>query len=100
MTAKYDLEAEHVSFVTGSGKDTNKVQNIVEEAEKLREEEAVEHSGGAFEGSHGSRAAESVSDSTESDSTESDADEASSDDDSEAEASGDDDSQAGLGDFA
>jgi replication factor C large subunit len=94
MTAKYDLEAEHVSFVTGSGKTTNKVQNVVEEAEKLREEEAVKHSGGAFEGSHGSQAAES-------DSAESDADEASSADDSEAEASEEDtdDSQAGLTDF-
>jgi len=99
MTAKYDLKAEHVSFVTGSGKTTNKVQNIVEEAEKLREEEAVEHSGGAFEGSHGSRAA--ASDSTESNSVESDADEASSEDDSETEASEEDtdDSQAGLTDF-
>ncbi|WP_135830328.1 replication factor C large subunit [Halorussus halobius] len=50
MTAKYDLDAEHVSFVTGSGEDTNKVQGIVEEAEDLREEAAVEHSGSAFEG--------------------------------------------------
>ncbi|WP_423999697.1 replication factor C large subunit [Haloarcula salina] len=50
MAATYDLEAEHVSFVTGSGKDTNKVQSIVEDAEALREEAAVEHSGGAFEG--------------------------------------------------
>jgi replication factor C large subunit len=50
MTATYDLEAEHVSFVTGSGKDTNKVQDIVADAEALREEAAVEHSGGAFEG--------------------------------------------------
>ena len=50
MAAAYDLEAEHVAFVTGSGKDTNKVQGIVEDAERLREEAAVEHSGGAFEG--------------------------------------------------
>ncbi len=50
MTARYDLDAEHVSFVTGSGKDTNKVQSIVEDAQQLREEAAVEHSGGAFEG--------------------------------------------------
>ncbi|MFT4884244.1 MAG: replication factor C large subunit [Natronomonas sp.] len=48
MVARYDLEAEHVSFITGSGKTTNKVQGIVEEAEELLEEEAVEHSGGAF----------------------------------------------------
>ncbi|WP_424018186.1 replication factor C large subunit [Halorientalis pallida] len=50
MTARYDLEAEHVAFVTGSGKDTNKVQDIVADAQQLREEAAVEHSGGAFEG--------------------------------------------------
>jgi len=49
MAARYDLGPEHVSFITGSGKDTNKVQDIVEDARQLREEEAVEHSGGAFE---------------------------------------------------
>jgi replication factor C large subunit len=48
MAARYDLEAEHVAFVTGSGKTTNKVQGIVEEAAERKEEEAVEHSGGAF----------------------------------------------------
>jgi len=50
MAARYDLDAEHVSLVTGSGEDTNKVQSIVEDAERLREEAAVEASGGAFEG--------------------------------------------------
>jgi replication factor C large subunit len=50
MTAAYDLDAEHVAFVTGSGVDTNKVQGIVEDAERLREEAAVDASGGAFEG--------------------------------------------------
>ncbi|MFB6141420.1 MAG: replication factor C large subunit [Halosimplex sp.] len=49
MAAKYELDAEHVSFVTGSGEDTNKVQSIVEDAERLREEAAVENAGGAFE---------------------------------------------------
>lgn len=50
MTARYDLDADHVSFITGSGKDTNKVQDIVEDAERLLEEAAVTGSGGAFEG--------------------------------------------------
>ena len=50
MAAAYDMDADHVAFVTGSGKDTNKVQSIVEDAESLEEEAAVEHSGGAFEG--------------------------------------------------
>jgi replication factor C large subunit len=49
MAARYELEAEHVSFVTGSGEDTNKVQSIVEDAEQLREELASEGTGGAFD---------------------------------------------------
>ncbi|GAB3669424.1 replication factor C large subunit [Halopiger thermotolerans] len=48
MAATYELDESEVSFVTGSGKDTNKVQSIVEDAEELREEATVEHSGGAF----------------------------------------------------
>ncbi|UPW00853.1 replication factor C large subunit [Halorussus gelatinilyticus] len=100
MTAKYDLDAEHVSFVTGSGEDTNKVQNIVESAEELREEAAVEHSGGAFEGSHGSQS-DAADSSAASDGTNSES--AGETDDSEGEASGDsgdaDDNQAGLTDF-
>ncbi|NEU56093.1 replication factor C large subunit [Halorussus sp. MSC15.2] len=92
MTAKYDLDAEHVAFVTGSGKDTNKVQNIVEEAQTLREKAAVEHSGGAFEGSFGSQRGDDA------DANEDSGGQA---DDSAAEASGDDgdDGQAGLTDF-
>ena len=49
MTARYDLDAEHVSFITGSGATTKKVEEIVADAERLREELAVEHAGGAFE---------------------------------------------------
>ncbi|MCQ4332642.1 replication factor C large subunit [Natronomonas sp. F2-12] len=48
MVTRYDLEAEHVSFITGSGKTTNKVEGIVAEAAERREEAAIEHSGGAF----------------------------------------------------
>jgi len=48
MAARYDLDAEHVAFVTGSGKTTNKVQSIVEDAAERREQEAVDHSGDAF----------------------------------------------------
>jgi replication factor C large subunit len=51
MAARYELEEEHVAFVTGSGKDTNKVQSIVEDAQELREKQAAEHTDGAFEGS-------------------------------------------------
>jgi len=100
MTAKYDLDAEHVSFVTGSGKDTNKVQNIVEAAEELQEEAAVEHSGGAFEGSFGSQSdGDSDADST---SASEDAETAAVEAEAEASGDGDDDdeAQSGLTDFA
>jgi replication factor C large subunit len=50
MAAAYEMDAEHVSFVTGSGETTNKVESIVADAAELRSEAAVEHSGGAFEG--------------------------------------------------
>ena len=49
MAAAYDLEEDHVSFVTGSGETTNKVQSIVEDAAERREELVEEHAGGAFE---------------------------------------------------
>ncbi|CAI48982.1 replication factor C large subunit [Natronomonas pharaonis DSM 2160] len=48
MTARYELDAEHVAFITGSGKTTNKVQGIVEDAETRRETAAVDHGGGIF----------------------------------------------------
>ncbi|QSG06634.1 replication factor C large subunit [Halapricum desulfuricans] len=50
MAAAYDLDAGHVSFVTGSGENTNKVQSIVEDAQKLREERTAEAGGEAFAG--------------------------------------------------
>jgi replication factor C large subunit len=50
MAAEYDLNEKQISFITGSGEDTNKVQSVVEDAQELRAEAAVEHSGGAFEG--------------------------------------------------
>ena len=52
MTARYDLDAEHVSFITGSGETTNKVESIVEDAQELREEAAAEASQAAFGGDH------------------------------------------------
>jgi replication factor C large subunit len=50
VAAAYELDADELSFVTGSGADTNKVQSIIEDAERAREESAVEGSQGAFEG--------------------------------------------------
>jgi replication factor C large subunit len=49
LTARYELGAEHLAYVSGSGKDTNKIQGITEEAERLREEAAVKQSGAAFD---------------------------------------------------
>ncbi|ELY85818.1 replication factor C large subunit [Natrinema altunense] len=48
MAAAYDLDESEVSFVTGSGTDTNKVESIVTDADELKAEKAVEHSGNAF----------------------------------------------------
>ncbi|AGB38625.1 replication factor C large subunit [Natronococcus occultus] len=56
MAATYELDEGEVSFVTGSGKTTNKVESIVEDAAERREEQAVEHSGNAFFGSASSDA--------------------------------------------
>jgi replication factor C large subunit len=111
MAARYELEAEHVSFVTGSGESTNKVQDIVADAEELREQEAVEHSGGAFAGG----VAESEMDGEEGDDADGEdeevaqatlggGDDGSGDGEEEgreadAEAAEDDDQQSGLGDF-
>ena len=101
MTAAFDLEAEHVAFVTGSGKDTNKVQSIVEEARERREAEAVEHSAGAFEGEaeddRGLGAfATSEDDEAESEAADDEGEEARAADPA---AAAEDDGQSGLGDF-
>ncbi|MFT4890285.1 MAG: replication factor C large subunit [Halobacteriales archaeon] len=50
MAAAYDLDTEEVSFVTGSGESTNKVQSIVEEARDRRDAAIESHAGSAFEG--------------------------------------------------
>ena len=128
MAARYDMEADHVAFVTGSGKDTNKVQSIVEDAAELTERAAVEHSGGAFEGaragqtavdeaSTGDAAADDVAAEANTDSEDADGADgqatlvdgdagdddvgASDDDDTvDAEEAQDDDQQSGLTDFS
>ncbi len=116
MAARYELEAEHVSFVTGSGESTNKVQSIVEDAEKLREEMAAEATGDAFaaggEGeSEGDEADESTAETGDSEQavmTEPTGDESRTDtlDDNQTNSSDDSvddatdsDEQAGLSDF-
>ena len=117
MAATYEMAAEHVAFVTGSGKDTNKVQSIVEDAEERQAEATVEHSGGAFEGASADGTdsdEDTVGDATEDDpnpadqqvtlggSTDGEADDADEDTADETPDSEDadaDDQQSGLSDF-
>ncbi|GAA0468218.1 replication factor C large subunit [Halococcus dombrowskii] len=104
MAARYDMDAEHVAFVTGSGEDTNKVQSIVEDATKRGEEAAVAGSEGAFEGATRTTSDES-DDSDESESGVTDGESTAGDEDSTDEESADDpeesdDSQSDLGDFS
>ncbi|MFO7925619.1 MAG: replication factor C large subunit [Halobacteriota archaeon] len=117
MTARYDLDADHVSFLTGSGKTTNKVQGIVEEARERLETEAVEHSEGAFAGGEFSGADNEGGDETDDESagtlaafgtsdskggSSAGADDAAEDDPSateRAEAAEEDDGQSGLSEF-
>ncbi|MCL9814629.1 replication factor C large subunit [Natranaeroarchaeum aerophilus] len=103
MAAVYDLDEKQVSFVTGSGKTTNKVQSIVEDAQELREQEAVEHSGGAFEGAtrdiedETSEGTESETDVDTEENAGAETEDATETDDAPEEES--DDGQAGLTDF-
>ncbi|WP_018257620.1 replication factor C large subunit [Halomicrobium katesii] len=113
MAAQYEMDASHVAFVTGSGKDTNKVQSIVEDAEELREEAAVEGSDGAFEGASAGEATPDAdaADDTEDDGDDTDdggqatlggepaGDDGEADDGDGSQASDDGDQQSGLSDF-
>lgn len=50
IAAAYELDAEEVSFLTGSGETTNKVESIIADAKQQREDKAVDAMEGAFEG--------------------------------------------------
>ncbi|MFB6107038.1 MAG: replication factor C large subunit [Halobacteriaceae archaeon] len=96
VAAQYDLDEGEVSFLTGSGKSTNKVENVVADARERREAAAVEHSGGAFEGAVRSGeetdpVARQSTSATDDESADATADENA--------GSEDDDGQAGLDDF-
>jgi replication factor C large subunit len=101
MVARYELETEHVAFVTGSGESTNKVQSIVEDATRLGEEATVEASEGAFEG-----ATRDTENGTGDEEATADGDGENNDEDAMAAGAGDEDagaagdSQSGLGDFS
>ncbi|ADE04232.1 replication factor C large subunit [Haloferax volcanii] len=104
MAAYYEFDESHVSFVTGSGETTNKVQSIVEDAGELREELVEEHAAGAFAGMEGvsvddDAAADDGGDGTDDvldRDADTDADESAESDDSDAAT---DDGQSGLDDF-
>ena len=105
MAAWYDLDEAAVSYITGSGETTNKVQSIVADAADLRAEELEDHAGGAFAGS-GDGDTTGLGDDTKAGSGDpTDADvldrEESGDDEDEDEEPepADDDGQAGLSDF-
>ncbi|SDM47772.1 replication factor C large subunit [Halogranum gelatinilyticum] len=107
MAAAYDLDESHVSFITGSGETTNKVESIVEDAQELRAERMEEHSGSAFEGAVRSEEDETdEADGSEDDDGQAtltggaggDADAADADTDADDEPEKDD-SQSGLNDF-
>ncbi|SEA09074.1 replication factor C large subunit [Haloplanus vescus] len=99
MAAYYDLDEAAVSFVTGSGETTNKVESIVADAQELREEAMEDHSD-AFGGEYTTADAAADDDSNGDDSvpeTEaSDDDAEATADDADADA---DDGQSGLSDF-
>ncbi|AXG07869.1 replication factor C large subunit [Haloplanus rubicundus] len=100
MAAYYGLDEAAVSFVTGSGETTNKVESIVADAEELREAEMEEHSG-AFGGAvttDGTVDTEADADAADDGSVvdEADGETATADSDTEADA---DDGQSGLSDF-
>lgn len=105
LTARYDLDASHLAHVSGSGKTTNKVEGIVEEAAAVRAEAAVAHGGDAFappapgtEHDAESSSEAALADQAASDPGEAEADSSETEPDA-ADAEADDDSQAGLSDF-
>jgi replication factor C large subunit len=109
MAAWYDLDEAAVSYVTGSGETTNKVQSIVEDAAELRSEAVEDHADGAFAGgrpadSDTAEADADADDGADDDSQQTLAADVLDDGDSDPEDAGDaaaddDDGQAGLSDF-
>jgi replication factor C large subunit len=99
MAARYEMDADHVSFVTGSGADTNKVADIVAEAAELRGD-AVTEDEGYFDAEDAGEAAEGASEEGDEDPNGDDDDETDASAGDEAADDDADDAQTGLGDFA
>jgi replication factor C large subunit len=119
MAAAYDLDAADVSAITGSGETTNKVQDVVNDAEALQAEAATAGADALFAPSDGEAAAEDTAtdagdegtttlvDAAGGSDSNADSDDSAAgtgDDDSDSKAdrnerAKNDDGQAGLGDF-
>ncbi|MGQ4554849.1 replication factor C large subunit [Halobellus sp. GM3] len=113
MAAWYDLDEAAVSYITGSGETTNKVQSIVADASELRAAELEDHAGDAFLARERVETDDDAAgdDDTEDESQQTlDADVMNREEDGEGETddeataadeatAGDDDGQAGLSDF-
>ncbi|MEF8800962.1 MAG: replication factor C large subunit [Halolamina sp.] len=103
VTAYFQFDESALSAVSGSGESTNKVQGIVEDAEKLREDALEAHAGGAFAGVPRETSGDDDGDDPEEspDAGESEPQAAAADDDDGADVDEEstDDSQAGLSDF-
>ena len=106
MAARYEFGTEEVSFVTGSGESTNKVADVVADAEERRAERAEEHGGDVFdrveEEAAESETAQAEAGDVEPVDDEADEESATADasgDESAKEAAADDEAQSGLGDF-
>jgi replication factor C large subunit len=107
MTAWYDFDESHVSYVTGSGESTNKVESIVEDARARREELVEAHAGDAFAADArdaNGESEESTGDGEEGETTETTLDDlgetgGESDGGDAADDDGRDDGQSGLFDF-
>ena len=89
MTAAYDLDKAAVSFITGSGESTNKVESIVADAAERRDEAIAAHSSGAFTGISGGDKGDSNKPEP------SDTDQGRTDDDEQTDSAVDNDSNAG-----
>ena len=100
MAAHYDLDKSQVAFITGSGKDTNKVAGIVEEAQELREESGVQESTHemTLDEGYSNQEDEGEDDEDSKDEAVPDVDDTNEDEDEGGEEE-DDESQLGLGDF-
>jgi len=106
MAGRYEFGTEEVAFVTGSGESTNKVADIVSDAEERRAEQAEEHGGDVFdrveETATESETAQAETGDVEPVDGEADEDAATADasgDESAKEEAADDEAQSGLGDF-